>query len=128
MFGGGQCKVCARQATGRLVELLNYRLSLRCRPLAFGKLSKVISELLFPDAEKLICVRLNQPEVMKALHKHADPGPRRAHHLRQFFMRDYHSIRMLRGSFLPSLRASCNNVLPSRCSLSTVTRLAMTSC
>jgi hypothetical protein len=73
-----------------VIELPNYRLSLRClSPPALGELSKVISELLFPDNEKVICVRLNQPEVMKALHKHADPEPRRAHHLRQFFMRNY---------------------------------------
>ena len=32
----------------------------------------------------------------------------------------FSSMRVLRRSFLPSLRASCNNVLPSRCSLSTV--------
>src|SRR5215472_2631471 len=38
------------------------------------------------------------------------------------------SIRMLRGSFLPRVRASCSSVLPRRCSLSTVTRLAMTCC
>src|SRR4030095_12879717 len=56
---------------------------------ALGDLSKVSSELLFLDDEKVICVCLNQPEVMKALHKHADPGTRRAHHLRQFFMRDF---------------------------------------
>ena len=70
MFGGGQCKVCARQATGLLIKLPNYRLSLRCQtPPALGELSKVISELLFLDDEKVICVRLNQPEVIKALHK-----------------------------------------------------------
>src|SRR5882672_12847829 len=72
-----------------LIELPNYRLSLCCRPSALGELSKVISELLFLDDEKVICVRLNQPEVMKALHKHADPGPCGTDHLRQFFMRDF---------------------------------------
>jgi acid phosphatase len=40
----------------------------------------------------------------------------------------FSSMRMLRGSFLPSLRASCNSVLPSSCLLSTGARLAMTCC
>jgi hypothetical protein len=34
-----------------------------------GDLGKVSGELLFLDDEKVICVSLNQPEVMKALHK-----------------------------------------------------------
>jgi hypothetical protein len=34
---------------------------------ALGELSKVISKLLFLDDEKLICVRLNQPEVLLSL-------------------------------------------------------------
>ena len=38
-------------------------------------------------------------------------GPRRASHLRQFFMRDYRSIWMLRGSFFKVCAPSCNNVL-----------------
>jgi hypothetical protein len=51
-----------------------------------GDLSEVIGEFGFFDDEKAISVRLNQPKVVEALHKDADPRPRRAHHLRQFFM------------------------------------------
>ena len=38
------------------------------------------------------------------------------------------SIRLLFGSFLHMVRASHNSVWPKRCSLSTVTRLAITCC
>jgi hypothetical protein len=53
---------------------------------ALGDLSEVIGELPFFDDEKAISIRLDQPEVMKSLHKQADPRPRRAHHLGQFFV------------------------------------------
>jgi len=56
------------------------------RAAVLGDLGKVSSELVFFDDEKPIFVRLNQPEVMKPLHKQADPRPRRAHHLGQFFV------------------------------------------
>ena len=49
--------------------------------------SQVISELFFFDDESVISVRLKQPVFAKSLHKHADPRPRRAHHLGQFIMR-----------------------------------------
>ena len=55
---------------------------------ALGDVSQVISELLFLDNEEVIFVRLNQPQVPKPLHKHADPGPCGADHLRKFFMRN----------------------------------------
>jgi len=55
---------------------------------ASGDLSEVIRELLFFDNEEVIFVRLNQPQVPKPLHKHADSGPCGTNHLRQFFMRD----------------------------------------
>ena len=34
----------------------------------------------------MILIRLNQPKVMEPLHEQADPRPRRADHLGQFFM------------------------------------------
>jgi hypothetical protein len=55
---------------------------------ALGDLSQVISELLFLDNEEVMFVRPNQPKVPKPLHKHADPGPSGADHLRQFFRRN----------------------------------------
>ena len=51
---------------------------------ALGDLSEVSSELVFFDDEKAIFIRLNQPEVMKSLHKQADPRAGRAHHLGEF--------------------------------------------
>ena len=51
-----------------------------------GDLGEVSSELVFFDDEKPIFIRLNQPEVMKSLHKQADPRPRRSYHLGQFFV------------------------------------------
>ena len=56
---------------------------------ALSDLSEVISEFLFLDNEEMIFVRLNQPQIPKPLHKHADPGPCGADHFRQFFMRDF---------------------------------------
>ena len=53
---------------------------------ALGDLGEVSGELVFFDDEKAISIRLNQPEVMKSLHKQADPRPRRTDHLRQFFV------------------------------------------
>src|SRR5258705_12497229 len=53
---------------------------------ALCNLRQVIGEFLFFDDEKTIFIRLNQPEVMKSLHKQAHPGPSRADHLGQFFM------------------------------------------
>ena len=49
---------------------------------ALGEVIQVISELLFLDNEEVIFVRLNQPQVPKPLHKHADPGPCGTDHLR----------------------------------------------
>ena len=57
-----------------------------CVAAALGDLSEVIGEFVFFDDEKAISVGLDQPKVMKALHKQADPRPGRAHHLGQFFM------------------------------------------
>jgi hypothetical protein len=51
-----------------------------------GDLSEVTGEVVFFDDEKAISVGLNQPKVVEALHKDADPRPGRAHHLGQFFM------------------------------------------
>ena len=48
------------------------------------RLSEVIGEFLFFDDEKAIFIRLNQPKVMKSLHKQADPRAGRAHHLGEF--------------------------------------------
>jgi hypothetical protein len=79
-----------------------------------GILQKVIGEPVFLDDEKAISIRLDQPKATKPLHKPADPRPRRADHLRQFFMGNLQLDRMLRGSFLPMVRANCNNVWPSR--------------
>ena len=50
--------------------------------------SQVISEPSFFDDEKVFSVRLEQPVFAKSLHKHADPRPRRAAQLRQFFVRN----------------------------------------
>jgi hypothetical protein len=61
----------------------NYRGGLAA---ALGNLGEVIGELFFLDDEKPIFIRLNQPEIVKSLHKQAHPRPRRAHHLRQFFV------------------------------------------
>jgi hypothetical protein len=64
------------------------RCSRRC-PAALAKLgdlSEVIGEVVFFDDEKAISVGLNQPQVVEALHKDADPRPGRAHHLGQFFV------------------------------------------
>ena len=55
---------------------------------ALGDVIQVISELLFLDNEEVIFVRLNQPQMPKPLHEHADPGPCGTDHLRQFFMRN----------------------------------------
>jgi hypothetical protein len=55
---------------------------------ASGDLSEVASEFFFFDDEKAISIGLDQPEIVEALHKQTDPGPRRAHHLRQFFVRN----------------------------------------
>jgi hypothetical protein len=52
-------------------------------------LRQVISELIIFNDDEVLGVRLNQPQVPKALHKEADPRPRRAHHVRQFFVRDF---------------------------------------
>jgi hypothetical protein len=53
-----------------------------------GNLREVTHELVFFDNQEVIFVCLKQPQILKALHEHADAGPRRAHHLRQFFLRD----------------------------------------
>ena len=53
---------------------------------ALGDLREVISKLLFLDDEKVFGVCFDQPQVPKALHKFANSWPRRAHHLRQFFV------------------------------------------
>jgi len=42
---------------------------------------------MFFDDEKVFFIRLDQPEVFKPLHEHADPGPGRSHHLGEFFVR-----------------------------------------
>ena len=55
------------------------------RPLALRNLRKVIGELVFLDDEKAISIRLDQPKIVKPLHKQADPWPRRADHLGEFF-------------------------------------------
>ena len=47
---------------------------------ALGDLGEVSRELVFFDDEKPISIRLNQPEIVKALHKQTDPRPRRPHH------------------------------------------------
>ena len=53
-----------------------------------GDLRDVSSELLFFDNEEVIFVRLDQSKVPKFPHKHAGPWSRRAHHIRQFLMRN----------------------------------------
>src|SRR5438093_9514596 len=65
---------------------IKYREGWRRCAAAIGDLSEVIGEFLFFDDEKAIFIRLNQPKVMKSLHKQADPWSRRAHHLGEFFM------------------------------------------
>ena len=55
-------------------------------PRPLRNLRQVIGEFLFFDNQETIFIRLNQPEIMKSLHEQADPRPRRADHLRQFFM------------------------------------------
>ena len=51
-----------------------------------GDLSEVIGEFLFFDDKKVLSTGLDQPKVMKALHKQTDPRPGRADHLGEFFM------------------------------------------
>ena len=58
------------------------------RNIALGDLSQIVSEFPFFDNKKAISIRLDQPKVMKSLHKQTDPRPRRAHHLGEFFMRN----------------------------------------
>ena len=53
---------------------------------ALGDVGQVVSELLFFDNEKVVFIRLNQPQIPKPLHKHADPGPCGTDHFRQFFV------------------------------------------
>jgi hypothetical protein len=75
---------------------------------ALSDLSEVISEFLFLDNEEMIFVRLNQPQIPKPLHKHADPGPCGADHFRQFFMRDFqfdaYAARVLLAEFARQLQ------------------------
>ena len=52
-----------------------------------GILPRVIGEFVFLDDEKMIAIGFDQSQVAKFRHEDADPGPRRAHHLGQFFMR-----------------------------------------
>ena len=63
---------------------IKYREGWRRCAAAIGDLSEVIGEFLFFDDEKAIFIRLNQPKVMKSLHKQADPRAGRAHHLGEF--------------------------------------------
>jgi len=49
----------------------------RCA-IGLGDLSQVIGELIFFDNEKPIFIRLDQPKILKSLHKQTDPRPRRA--------------------------------------------------
>ena len=51
-----------------------------------GNLREVIGEFVFLDDEKMIVVGFDQSQVTKSLHEQADPRPRRADHLGQFFM------------------------------------------
>jgi hypothetical protein len=51
-----------------------------------GDLREVIGELVLLDDEEMIAAGFDQSQVAKSLHEKADPRPRRAHHLRQFFM------------------------------------------
>lgn len=46
-------------------------------------LCKIISQLVLFDEKEALGAHVNQPQVPKALHKHADPWPRRPHHFRQ---------------------------------------------
>jgi hypothetical protein len=63
---------------------IKYREGWRRCAAAIGDLSEVIGEFLFFDDKKAIFIRLNQPKVMKSLHKQADPRAGRAHHLGEF--------------------------------------------
>jgi len=47
---------------------------------ALGALSEISSQFVFFDDEKAISIRLDQSKSLKSLHKHTDPGPRRADH------------------------------------------------
>jgi hypothetical protein len=58
----------------------NYRGLSETSAAALGDLSEISSELLLLDNEEVILVHLDQPQVPKSLHKHADPRPRRANH------------------------------------------------
>jgi hypothetical protein len=51
-----------------------------------GILQRVIGEFVFLDDEKMIAIGFDQSQVAKFRHEDADPRPRRADHLRQFFM------------------------------------------
>lgn len=53
---------------------------------ALSDLREVIGEFFLFDDEKPVFIRLDQPKVVEALHKQADPWPRGAHHLGEFFM------------------------------------------
>ena len=46
-----------------------------------GDLREISHKLLFLDDQEVISICFDQSEVPKALHKDADPRPRRAHHL-----------------------------------------------
>jgi hypothetical protein len=63
-----------------------HRVARRSCAAALGDLREVIGEFVFFDDEKVIFIRLDQPKVVEALHKQADPWSRRAHHLGQLFM------------------------------------------
>jgi hypothetical protein len=56
---------------------------------------------MFFDDEKVILIRLDQAQVSKSLHEHADPRPRRAHHLGEFFVRDLKLDANAAGIFHP---------------------------
>ena len=55
-------------------------------PARLGDLREVIGKFLFFDNEKAVAIGLDQSKVVEALHKQADPWPRRADHLGQFFV------------------------------------------
>lgn len=73
---------------------------------------EISRELVFLDDQMVLCVVLDQVEVSKSLHEHADPRPRSAHHSRQFFVRDLHLDANAPRIFLAELSGDLQQRLP----------------
>ena len=70
-----------------------------------GDLSKVIALLVHDNAQEgridtNLMVVLDEAQFPEFIHEEIDPGPRRANHLRQYFLRYFgkHVLRLVRGA------------------------------